>query len=161
MEIARYTKIYLEDLDIGLSTKNIRLADGGTYALTQISVPNLLHREVFRLTSSNGASVLTGTSRLPANSRVWGVTAKIITTFGNSGGLTGLLVGDPTDTDRWTSSAMARTSGTETDDGDFSDPSLMIYASATNVLVSAVGGTFDTDGVIELCVHYSQMRHPA
>jgi len=160
-ETARYSKIMLEDLDLGTGTRSVRLADGATYTLKQVHLSGFLTQSLFRLTSSNGASVLTATAKLPANSRVWGVTAKVVTTFGNSGGLTGLLVGDSTTVDRWTSSAMARTSGTETDQGDFNDASLMIYATATDVLVSAVGGTFDTDGVIELCVHYNVLTHPA
>lgn len=160
-ETARYSQLMVEDIGLGTGTRSVRLADGGTYTLNEVHVDSFLTRTLFRINSSNGASVLTATARLAAGARVWGVTASVITTFGNSGGLTGLLIGDGGDIDRWTSTALGRTSGSTSNQSNFTDASLMIYPSATDLLVTAVGGTFDADGVLELCIFASTLRHPS
>jgi hypothetical protein len=105
--------------------------------------------------------VLTATGKLAAGMRVFGVTASVVTTFGNSNSLTGLLIGDTILPSRWSATALARTSGTTSNQSNFADASLMIYNTATDLIVSAVGGTFDADGVIELCIFYSSLRHPS
>ncbi len=112
------------------------------------------------LSAVNGNSVLTWTSGIPAGARVWGVTAKILTAFGATGGLTGLRIGDATLSDRWTRTAMALTLATETSQGDFASSDVPIYAAATDILVAAQGGTFDATGAIELALYYSLLRHP-
>jgi len=86
---------------------------------------------------------------------------KVLTAFGATGGLTGLLVGDLSDPARWSSAAIALTQNTETDEGNFSDMSLMIYPAAADLLVTAVGGLYDATGLLELCVHSSVLRHPS
>lgn len=162
-EILRFSKACIEDLAIGDSTRQVRLADGGVYTLTEISVPRLLtlNRSTLRATDFNGSGVMTYSSGIPANRRIWGVTIKINTTFGTTGGLTGLFVGDSIDPTRWSNAAIPLTSGTETDEGDFSDMSLMIYPTAANLLVTAVGGLFDATGSLEVCIHSSLLRHPS
>ena len=161
-ETARFSKVQLEDLQLGTGTRNIRLADGAVRVLTDIHLTKLLtvDTRVLRATDFNGLTTMTATGGLLANRRVWGVTAKNLIAFGATGGLTGLLIGDPTIPDRWTNAAMALTGGIETDEGDFSDLSLMIYTANTDLIVSGVGGTFDATGQIELAVHYSLLRHP-
>lgn len=162
-EILRYSKACIEDLAVGDATRQVRLADGGVYTLKEINVPRLLtlNRATLRATDFNGTGVMTYASGIPANRRIWGVTIKIAVSFGTTGGLTGLLVGDPSDPARWSNAAIPLTANTETDEGDFSDMSLMIYPTATNLLVTAVGGLFDATGSLEVCIHSSLLRHPS
>lgn len=162
VETARYSKVMLEDLQLGTGTRNVRLGNGAVSALTEIHLTKFLtvEKRVLRATDFNGLTTMSITGGLLANRRVWGVTAKNLVAFGATGGLTGMLIGDPTVADRWTNAAMALAIATETDEGDFSDLSLMIYTANTNLIVSGVGGTFDATGQIELAVHYSLLRHP-
>lgn len=160
-ETVRFSKVCVEDLALGYGTRSVRLANQAVYTLNEIHLSAFLLLSRRTLSAVNGASALTWTAGIPALARVWGVTAKILTGFGATGGLTGLRLGDATLLDRWTNAAMALTLATETSQGDFASADLPIYASATDILVSAVGGTFDATGAIELACYYSLLRHPA
>ena len=153
----------LEDLALGTSTRSVRLADAGVYTMNEVHIGGLLTQTLHMLlaTDFNGDGVMIGAGFLPANRRIWGVTAQVQVTFGATGGLTGLLVGDAVTVDRWSRAAMALTAGTETSEGDFSDGSLVIYGAATDLWISGVGGLFDATGELEICIFSSLIRHPA
>jgi hypothetical protein len=159
-ETIRLSRLMLEDIDVGSGTRSVRLADGSTATLTQVSLPGLCSLKTTRLNASNGASVLTATGLIPANSRVLAVTSKVTVTLGTGGGLTAFSIGDGTIVDRWGTQSTL-TANAETDQGDFTDDTIPIYASATDVVVSALGGTFASTGQIELSVFYWLLTHRA
>ena len=163
VETARYSKAMLEDLALGTGTRQVRLANGGVYPLTEIHLTKFLtvHMHVLRATDFNGLATMIWPGGFVAGRRIWGATAKNLLAFGATGGLTGMLIGDPTIPDRWTNAAHPLALGAETDEGDFSDASLMIYTVDTDLVVSGVGGLFDATGQIELAVHFSLLRHPS
>ncbi len=162
VETVRYSKGYLEDLAIGTGTQAVRLADGSMPSLTEIHLARLLQTPMatLRATDFNGQGVMTWANALPAGARIWGVTIKILDTFGTSNGLTGLLVGDALIPDRWSNAPLALIQDTESDQGDFTDESLMIMATAGDVTITATDGLFDAVGRIEVAVHTSILRHP-
>jgi hypothetical protein len=160
-ETVRFSKICVEDLALGYGTRSVRLANQAVYNLAEIHLSAFFLLKRLTLSAVNGNAVLTWTAGYPALARIWGVTAKVLTGFGATGGLTGLLIGDGTLNDRWSRVAIALTLATETSQGDFSSSDTPIYASATDILVSAIGGTFDATGAIELACYYSLLRHPA
>jgi len=160
-ETVRYSKICAEDLALGYATRQIRLANQAVYTLSEIHLSSFLLLKRQTLAAVNGASVLTWTAGIPALARVWGVTAKVLTAFATTGGLTGLRIGEATLLDRWTNADMALALNTETDQGDFSSSDLPIFSTAADILVSAVGGTYGATGAMELACYYSLLRHPA
>lgn len=100
------------------------------------------------------AATITATSLIPAGSLVIGIDMRITTTFDNSSGLTTINIGDGTDADRW-GAAIARTSGTTTTLANITITSPVYYAAATNVVLTAVAGTFNVAaGSARLTVHY-------
>ncbi len=163
VETVRYSKAYLEDLAIGTGNAAVRLADGSTPSLTEINVSGLLHVRVatLRAVDFNGLATMVWQGALPATERIWGVTVKVQTSFGITNGLTGLLVGDQIVPNRWSNAPLALTQDTETDQGSFSDASLMIMSVAGDVVITATGGLFDATGRLEVAVHTSLLRHPS
>ena len=163
VETARYSLACLEDLALGTGTRQVRLGDASVRTLSEIHLTRFLTVQLYtlRATDFNGTAVMTLTAGLPASRRIWGVTARITTTFGATNGLTGLRIGDASSTVRWTNADMALSLNTETDEGDFSDMSLMIYPATTDLVVSAIGGLYDATGVLQVAIHSSWLRHPA
>jgi hypothetical protein len=161
-ETARYSKVMAEDIAVGWGTRQVRLANQGVYTLNEVNLTSFLLRALttLRASSFNGTGLMTWTGGLPANARIFGVTSKITTAFGVTNGLASLQIGDPTTPTLW-GTGLPLTLNSETDQGDFTTSDLPIYPTATDLWVSAVGGTFDATGVMELCVHYSLLRHPA
>lgn len=96
-------------------------------------------------TAIAGSGVLIVSSLVPLGYRCTGVVVQITTAFGASNGLTGLLVGDATANDGW-GVVTNLAAGTETGQRDFRRGDEPIAATAYTVLISAVGGTFDTVG---------------
>jgi len=114
------------------------------------------------LSGVSGASV-TASSLIPAGSYVLGVTTRVTTTLGNGSGTTGYNVGDGSDVDRWGVATLI-TSGVVTgaSTGSFrptADPTGYFY-SASNVVITAVGGNFNGTGVIRVTVAYFNMTGP-
>lgn len=163
VETARYSLACLEDLAIGIGTRQVRLANNGVYTLHEINLTGLLQVStyVLRATDFNGLGAMTLSAGLPASRRLWGVTVKNLVAFGATGGLTGYTVGDPTVMDRWSNATFPLTVPFESDEGDFLDPSLMIYTAATDIIISGIGGLFDATGSLEVAVHTSWLRHPS
>lgn len=161
METVRYTKVFSEDLDLGMGIKQVRLADGVTYPLHQISLGSLLQVVRRTLPSVAGASVLTAAGLLPAGARVFGVTCLVTQAFGTTGGLAGFRIGDSAMPDRWTRTPVALAYGTKTSGADFVDWSLPLYPAAADVLVTAAAGLFDATGQMDVAVQYALLVHPA
>ncbi len=163
VETVRYSKAYLEDLAIGVGTAAVRLADGSTPSLTEIHLSGLLRlrRVTLRAADVPGLATMVWAGALPLGERIWGVTVRVVTTFGITNGLTGLLIGDQIVPDRWSNAPIALTQGTETTQGAFSDASLMVMSVQGDVVITALDGLFDTDGRLEVAVHTSLLQHPA
>src|SRR5712691_8611361 len=129
-ETVRFSKLMLQDIALGYSTRQIRLANQAVYTLDEVHLSGLLLLARRTLSAVNGNAVLTWTGGIPALARVWGVTAKVLTAFATTGGLTGLRLGEATLLDRWTNADMALALNTETDQGDFASSDLPICAAA-------------------------------
>lgn len=157
-EILRYTKVFAEDLALGTGYREVRLQDSRVVLLQQIHLGLLLPFHTVSLPSVNGASVLTASGVIQAGWRVMGVTARVQFTFGASGGLSTLGIGDPVNPFRW-GSTLGRTAESESDMSFFESGDMPIYAVNTNLLVTAVGGLFDAAGQVELQIHYFTLRH--
>lgn len=162
VETVRYSKAMLEDLALGYSTRSVRMADQAVRVLHEISLAGLLAvvTKTLAAASFSGTALMTWAAAIPANARVWGVTSKCATAFGVTGGLASVAIGEPADSARW-GTALPITLNAETDQGDFTTSDLPIYPIATDVWVSALGGTFDATGTLELAVFYSLLRHPS
>lgn len=109
-------------------------------------------------TSVSGASV-TISNLIPAGAWVLGVTTRINTALGDSNGTSSYTVGDGTDADRWGDSG-AITEGTTTDNTDATAEATGSFASANDVVLTAVGGNFDGTGDIRVAVHYWDTSPP-
>jgi hypothetical protein len=158
IETVEFSLICREDLDIGSSTRSIELADGSTATLHQVSVASLLIPVTQTVVPSASAATAVLTGLIPAGARVAGVTTEILTTLGTSQGVTGFSIGDGAVIDRWGTQAVL-TQGAQTDQGDFLDATWPMYASATHVILSALGGLFDGAGEVEVTAWYFFLTH--
>lgn len=109
--------------------------------------------------NSSAAATLTASSLIPDGAMLIGLTAHITTGFGTSTGLTDFDVGDGSDVDRWANS-LAITATTTMDPTDSTADAGGWFQSATDVVLTAVGGNFDATGTIELLVHYISLTAP-
>lgn len=82
-----------------------------------------------------------------------GVTSRVTTALGVTGGTTGYQVGTGADPDRW-GSKTGTAIGTTTDNRDWTASTVENFAAATDVIVTANGGNFDATGVIYVSVQY-------
>ncbi len=162
VETVRYSKAYLEDLAIGVGTAAVRLADGSTPSLTEIHLSGLLRmrRVILRAADFAGLATMVWFGALPVGERIWGVTIKVLTAFGITNGLTGLLVGDQIVPDRWSNQVLGLIPSVESHQGFFSDASLMVMSVRGDVIITGTGGLFDADGRLEIAVHTSLLTHP-
>jgi hypothetical protein len=108
------------------------------------------------LTASDGASVLTASGLAPADARLLGLTTTVVTEFGISRGLTGLILGDGVVSDRWGVSG-SLTPDTTTNQLDFHSDTQPIAPPGYTVLVSAQGGTFDATGQLQVTLYWSTL----
>jgi len=108
------------------------------------------------VTLASGSSV-TLTAGRPAGATIVGVTTRITTALTGSGGVTGIQIGDGSDADRYgviTGLTSGLTAGTLANPAT-ADPS-EFRATAGNIVVTAVGGTF-AGGVVRINVAYDYM----
>lgn len=109
-------------------------------------------KSVVRLNCIAGAATLTAAGVIPAGCVILGVSTNIETAVGTSRGYTGYRVG--------VSGALAkygsRTGTTGSTTLQSKTKSTEQTSSAKDVLVTAVGGTFDGRGVISVTVDYIQ-----
>ena len=157
-ETIRFTRVLLEDLDIGTSLREVRLADGRVMLLQQVHLGNLAVLQTTVLNASAAATTLVASGFLKAGMRVMGVTTEVLATFGTTNAMTGFVIGDGLVIDRWGQSTglVARS---RTEQPQFTDTTWPVYAGNTDVVVSALGGTFDSIGQIEITVHYFPLLH--
>jgi len=132
-----------------------------TFAKTSYTFQSLLNwtigaplpQTVTTVTSINGAATLSATDAIPAGARVYGVYVTNTVAFGATGGLTGYTVGDGTTVDMWGANVL--TLGAETGQRGFHSGDLPIYAAATAVILSGIGGLFDATGSAQVEVRYA------
>ena len=136
----------------------MRLADGRVALLNQLHIGHLAAITSTTLAAGAGAAVLTATGFLKAGMRILGVTTQILYSLGTSQGLTAFVVGDGLTIDRWGQS-QGLTAGYKTEQGQFHDATWPIYATNTDVVLSALGGLFDAAGQVEITVHYFPLLH--
>jgi hypothetical protein len=100
--------------------------------------------EATDLMPSAGAGTILVSNLVPLGYRVEGALVRIDTEFGASNGLTGIAIGDSVAVDRF--GTIGLTAGLQTDQRDFRDASRPIAATAYSIILSAVGGNFDSTG---------------
>lgn len=137
--------------DIGQSGNMFRTGYFGTSVVVQTANASTVQRKQATVQSSamSGASV-TLTNLIPAGSAVVGVTVHPTTAITSGDGATTYNVGDGTDVDRW-GAAIAFASDVTL--ANITITSVPIYAAATSVVLTAIGGTFNA-GVVRVTVHY-------
>lgn len=107
--------------------------------------------------NSSAAATLTAANLIPAGACNVMVTARVLTAFGTSTGLTSFQIGDGTDADRWGAAAPITLNATY---ATFTVATMPCYAAATNVVLTANGGNFDATGQVRLTVHYDLATAP-
>lgn len=155
-----FSKVVREDLDIGTGTRQLRLQDGSLVTANQLQLSSLLVLATRRINATLLANALTLGSMIPAGAMVAGVTTEILIAIGQSQGLGSITIGDGTIMDRW-GVQTDLTQGAQTDQGDFQPGPWPIYPTATDVVISAIDGKFDSVGQIEVTVHYFLLPHRA
>lgn len=106
------------------------------------------------LSALSGASV-TESALIPAGAFLIGVTTRIDVALGTGNGTTGYQVGDGVDPDLWgdiTGTAI----GTASHSVDFTAAGAagVLFTTAQDVVLTAVGGNFDATGDIKIVAHY-------
>lgn len=121
-------------------------ANGSEYKLRIVSTT---------VNASNGAGTISASNIIPAGAQVFGVTSRVTTGFGTSGGLTSISIGDGTTADLW-SATTGITATTTTKSTNYKSTWVhgKFYPSATSVVITANGGNFDATGVIRISVCY-------
>lgn len=134
------------------SITHIRIAETSG-AFTNIRTATAL------LSSLTGATA-TSSNLIPDGAFVIGVSTRITTEFGDGNGTTQATIGTAGDPDLWGDTG-DKTAGTTTDNSDATNVgAVALYLSATDVIVTAVGGNFDTNGAIRIVVHYLDVTAP-
>lgn len=108
------------------------------------------------LTATDGATQLIASGLAPANCRILGLTTEVVTAFGTSHGLTALALGDATVADRF-GVTTALSAETTTNLRNAHSESQQIAPPGYTVLVSAIGGAFDSNGEIQIRLYWSTL----
>ena len=103
--------------------------------------------------SGAGTTLLTASAAVPAGVLLLGVTARVVTTCGASGGLTTWTLGDADTIERW-GTGISRSSPTVTNAGMWRAYRPTPILSAQNLLLLADGGLWDSVGQIRLTCHW-------
>lgn len=126
--------------------------------LTGISGPNI--KVTTSLLSAISGATVTASSLIPDGAFVVGVTTRITTTIGATGGTTGFQIGDGVDADRW-GQKNTLTAGQTTTNADATANFSGAFTAANDVVITAVGGNFDGTGAIRVSVAYLDATPPA
>jgi hypothetical protein len=111
--------------------------------------------------TTTAAATVTATNLIPAGSMVVGVTCRNTTAVTGDAGFTGYNIGDGSDPDRWGANVDPAINET-TDLTDCTITSVPLYAAATSVVLTQVGGsTFVADKTIRITVHYISLTAPS
>jgi|SRR5882672_761220 len=116
-----------------------------------IGAPLLRHTVV--VSSINAAAILSATDAIPAGARVSGVFVTNTIAFGTGSGLTGYTIGDGSTIDLWGTNGVALNA--VTGQSAFHSGNQPIYAAATAVVLSAIGGVFAATGEARIEVVYA------
>jgi hypothetical protein len=113
---------------------------------------------------STPGATLTAAALIPAGAAVLVVSTKILVGCGTSGGLTAFAIGDGALVDRWgvqtVLTAGALSGGSDATAGaQARDASFPRYPTAQAVVLTALGGTFDGTGEVEMAVQYLTLPH--
>jgi hypothetical protein len=103
-----------------------------------------------------GSGVITVAGMVPPGYRCLGVTSTITSSFGLSGGLTTLSIGDSVLLNRWGGS-LPTTAGAQTNQLQFQAGDQPIPTVAYAVLISAQGGLFDSSGEIHVTAYWESL----
>ena len=117
-------------------------------------------QQAMAVVTTTAAATATATNLIPAGSMVVGVTTRVTTAVTGDAGFTGFSIGDGSDVDRWGANVTPSLDET-TDLTDCTITSPAIYAAATSVVLTQVGGsTFVAGGVVRVTVHYISLTAP-
>lgn len=105
------------------------------------------------LAATSGAAILTASALVPANRRLLGAWTKNTVGLGTSQGLTGYNVGSHGIEDRWAAN-VGTALNTQTTNGNFQLSEQPVSASARDIEIRALGGTFDSVGSIRIDVEF-------
>lgn len=108
------------------------------------------------VTVAPGVGVITVPNMAPAGYRVKGVTSTVTTSFGTSGGMSTISIGDAMLLDRW-GGGFPPDVGAQTGQLQFHGGDEPIATTAYSVLISAQGGMFDGTGVIHLTCYWESL----
>lgn len=111
------------------------------------------------VTAASGATV-TASSLIPDGALLVGVATRVTTALGTSNGTTGYQVGDGSDADRWGAITGTATT-TSSDNTDATASFFGTFTSASDVVLTAVGGNFDGTGVIKVTALYLDITAPS
>ena len=151
-ETLTFSRIYKEDLDVGQGTVPIQLANGQIRSLTRINLASLL-TQVTYVALANSSNPIVITNALPAGATIFAVTAQVLVNFGNSSGLTDIAIGDPNFYDLW--GTIARDASSPTASRNFSANAMLHpYSADTDIILTGLGGNFDSTGQLEVTVRY-------
>lgn len=103
------------------------------------------------LACTAGAALLTASGLVPANRRLLASWAKNLSAIGTSQGVSGYDLGSHGLQDRWGAN-IGLGSGTKTTVGSFRSSDQPVSGSAQDITVTALGGTFDGVGSIEITI---------
>lgn len=106
--------------------------------------------------ASPGASVITVPNAAPAGYRVKGCTSTNMANFGTSGGLTAFAIGDGTLLNRWALQSNL-SAGAQTSQLNFQAGDEPVSTVAYTVLISAIGGTFDSNGSLHITTFWESL----
>lgn len=154
-ETITFSRILQQDLDVGDGTRTVRLADGSLHTLDRIAGQTYI-RSILSTVATNGVASITLTFDTPAGARIHGATVKVTTALG---AVISFDVGDALTVDRW-GNAISPALNTETTSDDFTDQSEPIVDASYGVVLTANGANFNGTGQIEVCLHWSMIRHP-
>ena len=103
------------------------------------------------LAATSGAAVLTASGLVPSNRRLTGAWSKNLVALGTSQGLSGYDLGSHSLQDRWGTN-IGFGLGTKTTVGNFQLSEQPVSNVSQDITVSALSGTFDGTGSIEITV---------
>lgn len=154
------TRNFLEDLQdaiIAIETLLGAAPENG-FASVQLRLADLVKTETVAVAATAGESQRTATFSNAAGARIVGVTVEVTTGLGNGNGLTGFDVGNAVLLEHWGTGVSIALS-TTTSSADFQSGDQPLVAANYEVLITAIGGTFDGTGAIDVKLHYTTVTH--
>lgn len=162
VDVPVYSQIrFTEASQTGSSDNVLRVTDTHTGSTRFHSIAGAFEEIVAHqdLTATSGASTLTATGLIPRGALTCGPSTRVIAALGTANSLTGYKVGDGIDDDRWGIKAVGVALNTVSGSADFTSTLVdMAIGSGRDVVITAVGGTFDGTGVIRVGVRYQVAR---